>query len=69
MNSALYESMRDNALSTREDQRRNGDAPCECNVTTCKFYNGDFLDYNCDDSSGEQFIFGCKKYREFNGVK
>ena len=43
--------------------------PQDCPVESCKFYNGDFLDYNCDDSSGISFICACPNRLNMLGKK
>ena len=66
--SQLYNMMKEDALIHRnkltQDQR-----PCECNVVKCIWYNGDFLDYNCDDSAPVSFICSCPMYCKFNNLE
>jgi hypothetical protein len=40
--------------------------PCMCNVTTCQYYNGDPLDYNCSDDAPFSIISMCPTYQEHN---
>lgn len=59
----------ENAKHMREEQRRSGSAPCECNVTKCKFYADDFLEYNCHHKGFLWIVSGCEKYIKFNKRK